>query len=70
MDDGSLWLDMTYFNYGQGLTMTSPKFHDLFGGPPRKPEALITAEGDGSRRVDAGGVRRRRCSARPAISTT
>ncbi len=42
MDDGSLWLDMTYFNYGQGLTMTSPKFHDLFGGPPRKPEALIT----------------------------
>jgi carbamoyltransferase len=42
MDDGSLWLDMTYFNYGQGLTMTSPKFHDLFGGPPRKPEALIS----------------------------
>jgi carbamoyltransferase len=42
MDDGSLWLDMTYFNYGQGLTMTSPKFHDLFGGPPRKPEGLIT----------------------------
>ena len=42
MDDGSLWLDMTYFNYGQGLTMTSPKFHDLFGGPPREPEALIT----------------------------
>ena len=44
MDDGSLWLDMTYFNYGQGLTMTSPKFHDLFGGPPRQPEALITAK--------------------------
>jgi carbamoyltransferase len=42
MDDGSLWLDMTYFNYGQGLTMTSSKFHDLFGGPPRKPEGLIT----------------------------
>ena len=31
-----------YFNYGQGLTMTSPRFHDLFGGPPRKPEGLIT----------------------------
>jgi carbamoyltransferase len=42
MDDGSLWLDMTYFNYGQGLTMTSPRFHDLFGGPPRRPEGLIT----------------------------
>ena len=35
MDDGSLWLDMTYFDYGQGLTMTSPRFHELFGGPPR-----------------------------------
>jgi carbamoyltransferase len=44
MDDGSLWMDMTYFNYGQGLTMTSPKFHDLFGGPPREPEGLITAK--------------------------
>jgi carbamoyltransferase len=43
-DDGSLWLDMTYFNYGQGLTMTTSKFHDLFGGPPRQPEALITAK--------------------------
>jgi carbamoyltransferase len=42
MDDGSLWLDMSYFNYGQGLTMTSPKFHELFGGPPRAPEGLIT----------------------------
>ena len=42
MDDGSLWLDMSYFNYGHGLTMTSQKFHDLFGGPPRRPEGLIT----------------------------
>ncbi|HET8669150.1 MAG TPA: carbamoyltransferase N-terminal domain-containing protein, partial [Candidatus Saccharimonadales bacterium] len=41
-DDGSLWLDMTYFNYCQGLTMTSERFHQLFGGPPRKPESLIT----------------------------
>ena len=40
--DGSLWLDMDYFNFGRGLTMTSPAFHDLFGGPPRKPEDLIT----------------------------
>ncbi len=39
--DGSLWLDMDYFNYCQGLTMTSPRFHRLFGGPPRQPEARI-----------------------------
>jgi carbamoyltransferase len=40
--DGSLWLDMSYFNYCQGLTMTSEKFHALFGGPPRQPESPIT----------------------------
>src|SRR5262245_10791821 len=39
--DGSFWLDMDYFNYCQGLTMTSQKFHDLFGGPPRNPESNI-----------------------------
>ncbi len=42
MEDGSLWLDMSYFEYGRGLTMTSARFHDLFGGPPRSPEGLIT----------------------------
>jgi carbamoyltransferase len=41
-EDGSLWLDMSYFNYCEGFTMTSPQFHDLFGGPPRMPEDLIT----------------------------
>jgi carbamoyltransferase len=41
-EDGSLWLDMSYFNYCQGLTMTSDKFHRLFGGPPRQPETFIT----------------------------
>ena len=35
--DGSFRMDMQYFNYCQGLTMTSRKFHDLFGGPPRSP---------------------------------
>jgi carbamoyltransferase len=40
-DDGSLWMDMRYFNYCQGLTMTSPAFHDLFGGEPRRPESAI-----------------------------
>jgi carbamoyltransferase len=41
-EDGSVVLDMAYFNYCQGLTMTSERFHDLFGGPPRPPESLIT----------------------------
>ena len=41
-EDGSFWLDQSYFNYCAGLTMTGPKFHDLFGGPPRKPESLLT----------------------------
>jgi carbamoyltransferase len=41
-DDGSIELDMSYFNYCHGLTMTSKKFHDLFGGSPRKPESQIT----------------------------
>ncbi len=40
--DGSFRMDMSYFNYCQGLTMTSKKFDRLFGGPPRKPESLIT----------------------------
>jgi carbamoyltransferase len=41
-DDGSFRMDMQYFNYCQGLTMTSNKFHRLFGGPPRKPESKLT----------------------------
>jgi len=40
--DGSFRMDMSYFNYCQGLTMTSGKFHQLFGGPPRKPESELT----------------------------
>ena len=40
-DDGSFRLDLSYFNYCQGLTMTSQKFHDLFGGPARKPETPL-----------------------------
>ena len=40
--DGSFWLDQSYFNYATGLTMTSHKFHDLFGGPARDPETLLT----------------------------
>jgi carbamoyltransferase len=41
-EDGSFWLNMEYFNYCQGLTMTGPKFDALFGGPPRKPESDLT----------------------------
>jgi carbamoyltransferase len=37
--DGSFWLDMSYFNYCQGLTMTNGRFDALFGGPPRRPES-------------------------------
>lgn len=40
--DGSFRMDMQYFNYCQGLTMTSPKFDKLFDGPPRKPESRVT----------------------------
>jgi carbamoyltransferase len=41
-EDGSFRMDMAYFNYCQGLTMTSKKLHDLFGGPPRKPESELS----------------------------
>ncbi len=41
-EDGSFRLNLKYFNYMVGLTMTNRKFAKLFGGPPRKPEAPIT----------------------------
>lgn len=41
-DDGSFRMDMRYFNYANGLTMTSRAFERLFGGPPRKPESPVT----------------------------
>ena len=40
--DGTFRLDMRYFNYATGLTMTNRRFDALFGGPPRKPEAELT----------------------------
>jgi len=40
--DGSFRLDMQYFNYCTGLTMTNSRFNKLFGGPPRRPESEIT----------------------------
>ena len=41
-DDGSFQLDMSYFDYATGLTMTNKKFDGLFGGPARTPEAELT----------------------------
>ncbi|MFO0915662.1 MAG: carbamoyltransferase [Pirellulales bacterium] len=40
--DGSFRMDMQYFNYCQGLTMTNGRFDRLFGGPARRPESPIT----------------------------
>ncbi|HEV3120297.1 MAG TPA: carbamoyltransferase [Isosphaeraceae bacterium] len=40
--DGSFWLNMRYFNYCQGLTMTNRRFDALFGGPPRRAESDLT----------------------------
>jgi carbamoyltransferase len=39
--DGSFWLNLDYFNFLHGTTMTNEKFHQLFGGPPRAPEEKI-----------------------------
>jgi len=41
-EDGSFKMNMDYFNYCSGLTMTSKKFHKLFDGYPRKPETKLT----------------------------
>jgi carbamoyltransferase len=41
-DDGSFRLNMRYFNYCTGLTMTNERFDNLFGGPPREPESEVT----------------------------
>ncbi len=39
--DGSFRLNLDYFNYCTGLTMTNERFHMLFGAPPRDPESLL-----------------------------
>ncbi len=41
-EDGSFHLDMRYFDYCTGLTMTNDRFNMLFGGPPRNPESQLT----------------------------
>jgi carbamoyltransferase len=41
-EDGSFKMNMQYFDYCTGLTMTNRRFDKLFGGPPRKPESRLT----------------------------
>src|SRR4029078_4702687 len=41
-EDGSFRLDQSYFDYCTGLRMTNGRFDELFGGPARKPEELLT----------------------------
>jgi carbamoyltransferase len=41
-DDGSFRLDQRWFGYCTGLEMTSPAFHELFGGPPRRADEPLT----------------------------
>lgn len=41
-DDGTFRLNMDYFNFASGLTMTNARFDALFGGPARKPESTLT----------------------------
>jgi carbamoyltransferase len=41
-EDGSFQMDMSYFNYCTGLTMTNDKFANLFGGPARESEGSLT----------------------------
>jgi carbamoyltransferase len=42
--DGTFRLNMDYFNYCTGLTMTNERFHALFGAPPRPPESRLRQE--------------------------
>ena len=41
-DDGTFRMDMRYFGYANGLTMTNRDFDSLFGAPPRAPESPVT----------------------------
>ena len=63
-EDGTFRLNIDYFNYCTGLTMTNGKFDDLFGGPPRKPESLADATRHGSGALDPRSYRRSGASAR------
>ena len=57
-DDGSLWMNMEYFTYPAGLTMTGRAFERLFESPARQPEASADAARDGSGAIGSGDHRR------------
>ena len=62
-EDGSFRLDLDYFDYCTGLTMTNSRFDALFGGKPRDPSERLDAAPYGSRRLRAAGDRRDRVAA-------
>lgn len=41
-DDGSFWLNLEFFDFLAGARMTNGRFHEVFGGPPRRPEEPLT----------------------------
>jgi hypothetical protein len=61
--DGSFRLNLDYFNFLRGTTMTNEKFHKLFGGPPRGPEEKID-NGTWTWRVPSNGHGRNHAAAR------
>ena len=61
--DGSFRLDLDYFDYCTGLTMTNARFHALFGGAPRAPDEPLDPAPDGSRRIDPASDRETCCRA-------
>ena len=54
-EDGSFRLDLDYFDYCTGLTMTNGRFDALFGGKPRDPSGTTATASHGSRRLRAAG---------------
>ena len=61
-EDGTFRLNMDYFNYATGLTMTNKRFADLFGAPARTPGDPHRAKGDGHRPLHPGRDRRSRAA--------
>ena len=55
--DEAFHLDMRYFNYLSGLTMTTRRFDELFGGPPRAPEGPWSSATRTSPRACSGSPR-------------
>ena len=64
-DDGSFRLDLGYFDYCTGLTMTNGRFDALFGGKPRDPSGAAGAAPYGFGRLRAAGDGRDRAAADP-----